>query len=391
MCVLITFKETENIGDDIQSYSALRFLPKVDYYIEREALDLFVPEKKEQIITIMNGWFLHSKINFPISPYIFPIYISTHFSAYNSGGITTEYLDNTTSEMNRYGPIGCRDSGTMELLKSKGISNYFSGCMTLTIEKNPKVEKKDYICIVDIEEEAEKYLKENLKGKETIIKRTHVLDKEKNKKLSWDRRFKNVRELLDTYQAAKLVITSRLHCALPCLALGTPVLLLYDENKEYTKDRLVDYTKKVNHMSTEEFLTFGISKIKSGIKNPKDHLEIRTSIEERITTELIKVNKSKFDNNLPEVEDYKKLYVQKKEKFDRLYKTATDELKNYINLRYEKEYWKREFEVLLSKVNHTQYNEQKIELHSLLEKYEELLHENVALNKKIQKYERRTK
>ena len=64
---LITFKETENIGDDIQSYAAKIHLPKVDYYIEREKMDLFVPREKQRGVTIMNGWFLHSKINFPIS------------------------------------------------------------------------------------------------------------------------------------------------------------------------------------------------------------------------------------------------------------------------------------------------------------------------------------
>ena len=42
---LITYKDTENIGDDIQSYVAIRFLPKIDYYIEREKLYLFVPKK----------------------------------------------------------------------------------------------------------------------------------------------------------------------------------------------------------------------------------------------------------------------------------------------------------------------------------------------------------
>jgi hypothetical protein len=39
-------------------------------------------------------------------------------------------------------------------------------------------------------------------------------------------RTSKARELLRRYSAAKLVITSRLHCALPCLALGTPVVLL---------------------------------------------------------------------------------------------------------------------------------------------------------------------
>ena len=32
---LLVFKETDNIGDDIQAYAAERFLPKVDYYIDR--------------------------------------------------------------------------------------------------------------------------------------------------------------------------------------------------------------------------------------------------------------------------------------------------------------------------------------------------------------------
>ena len=37
---------------------------------------------------------------------------------------------------------------------------------------------------------------------------------------------KLAQQVLNQYAKAKLVITSRLHCALPCLALGTPVVLL---------------------------------------------------------------------------------------------------------------------------------------------------------------------
>ena len=35
---LIVFKETENIGDDIQSYVAIKYLPKIDYYIAKNKL-----------------------------------------------------------------------------------------------------------------------------------------------------------------------------------------------------------------------------------------------------------------------------------------------------------------------------------------------------------------
>ena len=385
---LITYKETENIGDDIQSYVAMRFLPEINYYIEREKLDLFLPKEKKQIITIMNGWYLHSKINFPISPYIHPIYISTHFSAYTSGGIKTEYLNEySTKELNKYGPIGCRDSSTLNLLEKKGIDSYFSGCMTLTIKADENIKKENYICLVDIEANAEKYICENLGDSKTIIKRTHTLNKDENSKLSWEQRFKNVKELLDTYQASDLVITSRLHCALPCLALGTKVILLYDENKEYTKDRLSDYAKILIHMSTNEFLENGINIINNGIENPSDYKKIRQNIEKNLE-ELIKNANPIKCNELPELKEYKKLYIEPKKNIDYLYQIAVSDMdirkQDYINLNYEKEYWQNEFNILLSKYNPTDANWTKFELKNLLGKYEEILKENMYLKEKLE-------
>lgn len=390
---LITFQNTENIGDDIQSYVAIRFLPKIDYYIEREKLDLFFPKKQEQVLTIMNGWFLHSKVNFPISPYIYPIYISTHFSTYNSGGIQDEYLNDYTKEkLNEYGPIGCRDTGTMKLLEEKGISNYFSGCLTLTIEKDINVKKEDYICIVDIDEEAEKYLRKNVSSSTKIIKKTHQLDIEKNSKLSWEQRFKNVKELLDTYQSAKLVITSRLHCALPCLALGMPVILLYDEDKIYTKDRLSDYAKMVNSMSTKEFLNSGMEKVNSNVENPKEYLKIRENIINSVSKLIEEAEKKAPEKEqLPNLNQYQQLYVKPKENIDYLYKIATDRMyidnRNYNNLSYEKQYWEKEWHILLEESNPDRVNTYRNELNNLLKKYEELCIENKFLKKKLEKYE----
>ncbi len=44
---LMYYKSTDNIGDDIQTYVAMKFLPHIDYYIYRESLSCFVPEKKD--------------------------------------------------------------------------------------------------------------------------------------------------------------------------------------------------------------------------------------------------------------------------------------------------------------------------------------------------------
>ena len=54
---LIYYKNTHNLGDDILSYVGKKFLPKVDYYIDREHLDVFIPDEKEYVATIANGWF----------------------------------------------------------------------------------------------------------------------------------------------------------------------------------------------------------------------------------------------------------------------------------------------------------------------------------------------
>ena len=50
------------------------------------------------------------------------------------------------------------------------------------------------------------------------------------KKKSHIERFKFAKQLLDKYSRAKLVISTRLHGALPCLALNTPIIFV---NKKY--------------------------------------------------------------------------------------------------------------------------------------------------------------
>ncbi len=348
---LITFKKTENIGDDIQSYSAIKFLPHIDYYIEREKLDLFVPSKKEKVVTLMNGWFLHSKKNAFPSPYIYPIYVSTHVSSYKSQGIKTEYFTNDfVKYLNNYGPIGCRDTNTQNILSKYNVDNYLSGCLTLTLDKrNVKEEKK--ICLVDVDKKIVNKVKD-LFGKEyKVITRTHTLDKKINSKLSWDERFKNVESLLDDYQSSKYVITSRLHCALPCLAMGVNVMLIYDENKKYTKDRLSDYAKILNHTSTNEFLDNAAEIIKKGFKNSKEYKKIRNELLNKVPILINEANPS--TDNLPEIGNFKNNYVKFKKNYDKLFDTATDNLsknKNELSeAKFAVEYWKKEFYILLDK------------------------------------------
>ena len=70
---------TENIGDEIQSIAACRFLPKVDYLIDRDRIDAEPVDSKTKII--LNGWFTDSPENWPVkNKNIIPLFISFHLS-----------------------------------------------------------------------------------------------------------------------------------------------------------------------------------------------------------------------------------------------------------------------------------------------------------------------
>jgi hypothetical protein len=159
----------------------------------------------------------------------------------------------------RHEPIGCRSLATVDAFRKVGVDAYFSGCLTLTIERE-RVARTNQIYAVDVDPS----LYANLVPdhiKESVVHLSHerlppdfsLLTKakwtaaylglrgiykwdsdgsvlrgagERLNRLRHSSRVSRARQLLKLYSSAKLVITSRLHCALPCLALGTPVILL---------------------------------------------------------------------------------------------------------------------------------------------------------------------
>ena len=218
------YADSENIGDDIQTYAQRRFLPRVDYWIDRESLHIFSPDEEYKVALIMNAWFMYTPQNWPPSPYIYPLFISTHFSKYHVQWLKSK--EEKYSLAQRYlrenEPIGCRDASTLQTLQKLGVESYFSGCLTLTLQPFPNVKKQDYICLVDVPPEAAEYVKK--KGYHVRIMSHNNSDL---KKISPQERLEQTERYLKIYQGARCVLTSRLHCALPCTGLGTPVLVLY--------------------------------------------------------------------------------------------------------------------------------------------------------------------
>ncbi len=105
--------------------------------------------KSENGVTklILNGWFMWFPENFPPSEDILPLFVSFHIVP----SIAERLLTPITIEyLKKYGPIGCRDHYTRDLLLSKGVPAYYSSCLTLTLgKKYPHVfdDKEDrFLC-----------------------------------------------------------------------------------------------------------------------------------------------------------------------------------------------------------------------------------------------------
>lgn len=274
---LIVYKNSPNLGDDIQSYAVRKLLPQVDYYIEREALDTFLPETLEKVAVIVSGWYLYSHLNWPPSLFIAPLVTSIHFDTYYSCCLDSNILKNFILDgyggewLKSNGPIGCRDGDTKKMLDDFDIPNYFSGCATLTLPRFDNVAATDKIIAVDISEKALEALKE--KTSLPIETYTHYIELSE---YGYDTRFDMVEERLKAYQSARLVITTRLHAALPCLALGVPVLFI---KEDWALNRTGTWLEYLNYMDVSAFECGNFDEhYLLGITNPRKHLPLKAAL-----------------------------------------------------------------------------------------------------------------
>lgn len=260
-----------NIGDYIQALAASQFFDKIDVYIQREKMNSY---QGDPVKMIMNGWYMHHPKNWPPSNRINPLFVSFHI---NSTVKEQMLSDESVNYLKSHGPIGCRDIYTMNLLKSKGIEAYFSACLTLTLgfkykfdeERNGKcyfvdpflgdvwnvkwilrsalytlfhskrvfLQKQRMFSVEDSKNIIKQLLKASrfymmyhkvfdrkiledaiyINHESEMIKRNYPSDIEK---------LKYAESLVKKYAQSSLVVTSRIHCALPCLGLNTPVIYL---------------------------------------------------------------------------------------------------------------------------------------------------------------------
>ena len=281
-------KTTKNIGDDMQSYAESLWYPQVDYMVDVEDLDGFHADDDEPVACIMSAWYMWHKWNWPPSKSIYPLWVGFHYNDAHRGrprGMPSkwEYLDGIGRDyMLAHAPIGCRDPSTVESLEQRGIPAYFSGCITLTLPpREKKTPERPYVCVVGVDKAVEKKIRRFYQDSGIDVKVIAPTRPEPSGNLSWEVRKAQVEEMLDLYQNALAVYTFRLHCTLPTLALGTPVLLI---RKSFQSDRFVPYKDYVHHCTNKAFLEGKFDDwMRDPPPNPDTYLPVRRQLEETVS------------------------------------------------------------------------------------------------------------
>ena len=288
---LLTYDYTINLGNEIQSIAARRFLPKVDYYIEHHKIQDF--NEDVDVKTIMNAWYLNCPEAWPPSENIDPLLVSMHF---NSTKSTEEAVLSKQSRQyfKDHGPVGCRDVYTAEFLNDNGIEAYYTGCLTLTLDSAGKYNHKDednqYILInSDYHERLLSYLKDKTDKKIYVLHQDFAPSFKKawfdsipkslyNHTSYYDGQEKLflAENMLRLYENASCVITDRLHCALPSMALKTPVLLFNSRQKQERFDGLRNLFTVTDIDGYEN--DFSIFNVNDPPENSDEYLKVRNDL-----------------------------------------------------------------------------------------------------------------
>ena len=103
----------------------------------------------------------------------------------------------------------------------------------------------------------------------------------------------------------------RLHCALPCLALGTKVILLHED---YRNDRFGDYLKYIETCTEEELIS---GTVKYDFENlperDKSWKKLKQKLEKKCVEFITKCENDppKYDTGNIDIDNYNKYVIQK--------------------------------------------------------------------------------
>ena len=300
---VLGFSKSKNIGDYIQTKAVIDILNKQNIKIlEREKLNNY---NGPPLKTIINGWFMENPKNWPPNNNINPLFISFHINP----SIVKTFINHQSLEyFKKHEPIGCRDYYTRDLLVKNGINAYFSSCVTLGIEREKYLKRQTPggVLVIGAFDRLKPYLdyKSPLKFLLSLIKYplrilnykiklqkfNRHLYKQKFEIKSYSQITKNsinshsegialAEEMLNKIAESDIIITSRIHAALPALAMGLKVIFI-DEGLDHTNHKMRLSGLK-NYFKTVDFKDFFMINLED-VKNMENHNNYIQNIKQTI-------------------------------------------------------------------------------------------------------------
>lgn len=233
---------TGNIGDDVQTLALCQFLGAPDVFVDRDRFPHYASAGPIRLIA--NGFFTCGP--FPPPPNIEAVYVALCASSLNSGDkATIEHLRASA-------PIGCRDQHSVRWCANLGIAAYFASCLSILLERTIPYDPAGPIVTVDVNPKLLPPFQE------TMLAVTHRVRPAgfplpQSRLEAMDKRLK-------VYQRASLVITNRLHVAMPCLGMGVPLVMVQADSLDFRLTALPDFV----HVHKKE-------ELKNISLNPNDH------------------------------------------------------------------------------------------------------------------------
>lgn len=220
--------ENINLGDVLQDY-ACDYLYQTMNVDAKDVVtipynDIFTYDGEYVVVpvynTVLDAYFTPYHI---FSPKIIPVFL----------GLTTD-LNVLPEEMviylRRFEPIGCRDEYTLNIMREHNIMAYLGGCITTILPNREKYPSKPKVFFTDIPPKLKSYIPQKYleMGEFTtqVVRFHKSADRESRKQKIYHTALEFYKRYADE---AALVVTSRLHSTLPCLAMGIPVILVRDE------------------------------------------------------------------------------------------------------------------------------------------------------------------
>lgn len=205
-----------NIGEYIQFYAVYNILNWMGVddsnIIKLSEKELEIYDGEEAIFICTN----YSNL-YKLSPKLHVVCIG-----YNNFGyeIQSEY---EVEKLKSLEDVGCRDENQFLMLKKMGINAFINGCVTITLPtKKEKLGQNVYF--VDVPVEVMRSVPDELVSKAIIKTHEYYFIDEFPSEDQINELVKG--QYKEYYDNAKLIVTSRLHLAAPCIAWGIPVVLV---------------------------------------------------------------------------------------------------------------------------------------------------------------------